>query len=309
MSRASQRPPDPLTARRGRHPSAHFAASARRSSAASGRSPAATRPGAGRWPDRWWPRPSSSIPSGCRAGSTIPRSSTPRRARSSTRKSAPAPRWRSRSRRRRASIATTSCALRSGRWRARWRRCRCGRGWSSSTAATASMSGCDCEAVISGDAIVASIAAASIVAKVTRDRLMGRLALAHPGYGFERNMGYSVPEHFAALARLGPTIHHRRSFAPVAAQLWRMCRAGGRNIAGRVASLAAALYLCRFALRVTERAGADALRFHIRGIAALAAGAGGMAGGAAAGGDLDAHSHAVLLGPAGRRAVRARGRS
>src|SRR5215210_3511078 len=63
---------------------------------------------------------------------------------------------------------------------------------------------CDCEAVISGDAIVASIAAASIVAKVTRDRLMGRLALAHPGYGFERNMGYSVPEHFAALSRLGP---------------------------------------------------------------------------------------------------------
>jgi ribonuclease HII len=75
---------------------------------------------------------------------------------------------------------------------------------------------CDCQAVISGDAIIASIAAASIVAKVTRDRLMGRLALAHPGYGFERHMGYSVPEHFAALARLGPTIHHRRSFAPVA---------------------------------------------------------------------------------------------
>jgi ribonuclease HII len=76
---------------------------------------------------------------------------------------------------------------------------------------------CDCEAVISGDALIASIAAASIVAKVTRDRLMARLALAHPGYGFERHMGYSVPEHFSALARLGPTIHHRRSFAPVAA--------------------------------------------------------------------------------------------
>ncbi|MCC6890056.1 MAG: ribonuclease HII [Hyphomicrobiales bacterium] len=76
--------------------------------------------------------------------------------------------------------------------------------------------GCDCQAVIRGDAIVASIAAASIVAKVTRDRLMTRLALAHPGYGFERNMGYSVPEHVEALARLGPTIHHRRSFAPVA---------------------------------------------------------------------------------------------
>jgi ribonuclease HII len=78
---------------------------------------------------------------------------------------------------------------------------------------------CDCEAVVSGDALVASIAAASIVAKVTRDRLMTRLGLAHPGYGFERHMGYSVPEHFAALARLGPTIHHRKSFAPVAAKL------------------------------------------------------------------------------------------
>ena len=78
--------------------------------------------------------------------------------------------------------------------------------------------GCDCQAVIHGDAIVASIAAASIVAKVTRDRLMTRLALAHPGYGFERHMGYSVPEHVEALARLGPTIHHRRSFSPVAAR-------------------------------------------------------------------------------------------
>ena len=79
--------------------------------------------------------------------------------------------------------------------------------------------GCDCQAVVSGDALVLSVAAASIVAKVTRDRLMGRLGLAHPGYGFERHMGYSVPEHFAALARLGPTIHHRKSFAPVAAKL------------------------------------------------------------------------------------------
>jgi ribonuclease HII len=77
---------------------------------------------------------------------------------------------------------------------------------------------CDCQAVVHGDAIVASIAAASIVAKVTRDRLMAQLGLAHPGYGFERHMGYSVPEHFDALTRLGPTIHHRRTFAPVAAQ-------------------------------------------------------------------------------------------
>ena len=76
---------------------------------------------------------------------------------------------------------------------------------------------CDCESVIGGDGLVASIAAASIVAKVTRDRLMARLGAAFPGYGFERHMGYSVPEHVAALSRLGPTAHHRRSFRPVAA--------------------------------------------------------------------------------------------
>jgi ribonuclease HII len=85
---------------------------------------------------------------------------------------------------------------------------------------------CDCEAVISGDALVLSIAAASIVAKVTRDRLMRRLGAVHPGYGFERHMGYSVPEHFAALARLGPTVHHRRSFAPVAACFGETVQAG-----------------------------------------------------------------------------------
>jgi ribonuclease HII len=78
------------------------------------------------------------------------------------------------------------------------------------------LAGCECEAVVGGDGLVASIAAASIVAKVTRDRLMARLGVAHPGYGFERHMGYSVPEHFEALSKLGPTIHHRRSFAPVA---------------------------------------------------------------------------------------------
>ena len=74
--------------------------------------------------------------------------------------------------------------------------------------------GCDCQAVIGGDGLIASI-----VAKVTRDRLMACLGAAHPGYGFERHMGYSVPEHFAALDRLGPTVHHRRSFAPVAIAL------------------------------------------------------------------------------------------
>jgi ribonuclease HII len=70
--------------------------------------------------------------------------------------------------------------------------------------------------VISGDALVTSIAAASIVAKVVRDRLMRKLGALQPGYGFERHMGYAVPEHLESLSRLGPTVHHRRSFAPVA---------------------------------------------------------------------------------------------
>src|SRR4249919_3755214 len=76
--------------------------------------------------------------------------------------------------------------------------------------------GCDCQAVVSGDALVLSISAASIVAKVTRDRLMVQIGAAHPGYGFERHMGYSVPEHFRELEKLGPCEHHRRSFSPVA---------------------------------------------------------------------------------------------
>ncbi|MCP3419994.1 ribonuclease HII [Bradyrhizobium brasilense] len=76
---------------------------------------------------------------------------------------------------------------------------------------------CDCDAVIGGDGIVASIAAASIIAKVTRDRLMCALALDCPGYGFEQHKGYAVPEHLEALDRLGPSSHHRSFFAPVVA--------------------------------------------------------------------------------------------
>jgi ribonuclease HII len=76
---------------------------------------------------------------------------------------------------------------------------------------------CDCEAVIGGDGLIVSIAAASIIAKVTRDRLMCALAQDCPGYGFESHKGYSVPEHLEALRRLGPTVHHRRLFAPVVA--------------------------------------------------------------------------------------------
>ena len=78
---------------------------------------------------------------------------------------------------------------------------------------------CRVRCVIGGDGRSLSIAAASIVAKVTRDRLMADLALRHPGYGWERNAGYGTAEHQAALARLGVTPAHRRSFRPVAALL------------------------------------------------------------------------------------------
>jgi len=76
---------------------------------------------------------------------------------------------------------------------------------------------CECEAVIGGDGLVKSIAAASIIAKVTRDRLMCALARDCPGYGFEQHKGYAVPEHLEALDRLGPSAHHRSFFAPVIA--------------------------------------------------------------------------------------------
>jgi ribonuclease HII len=76
---------------------------------------------------------------------------------------------------------------------------------------------CDVRPVIGGDGIVASVAAASIVAKVTRDRLMQNLGLAHPGYGFERHKGYGTDGHAQALEKLGPCVHHRRSFAPIIA--------------------------------------------------------------------------------------------
>ncbi len=75
---------------------------------------------------------------------------------------------------------------------------------------------CPVRPVVGGDAVCLSIAAASIVAKVSRDRVMARLALSHSGYGFETHKGYSTPQHLAALAQLGPCPAHRRSFAPVA---------------------------------------------------------------------------------------------
>lgn len=78
---------------------------------------------------------------------------------------------------------------------------------------------CATRTIVQGDARCLSIAAASIVAKVTRDRMMVALAREFPGYGFERHKGYGTPEHAETLARLGPCPHHRRSFKPVQLQL------------------------------------------------------------------------------------------
>jgi len=71
------------------------------------------------------------------------------------------------------------------------------------------------KAIVDGDAKCRSIAAASIIAKVTRDRMMAEFARDYPGYGWERNRGYGTPEHYRGLNALGPTPLHRRSFAPV----------------------------------------------------------------------------------------------
>lgn len=74
---------------------------------------------------------------------------------------------------------------------------------------------CPVETVIEGDGKCLSIAAASIIAKVTRDRMMVDLDQQYPGYGFAKHKGYGTAEHQEALARLGPTTHHRRSFEPI----------------------------------------------------------------------------------------------
>lgn len=75
--------------------------------------------------------------------------------------------------------------------------------------------GCRAETIVGGDAHSYSIAAASIFAKVTRDRYMARLAETFPGYGWETNRGYGSAQHLEALKQLGPTPHHRMSFAPL----------------------------------------------------------------------------------------------
>jgi ribonuclease HII len=74
---------------------------------------------------------------------------------------------------------------------------------------------CPARALVGGDAREPAIMAASILAKVARDRLMCELAREHPGYGFAEHKGYPTPEHIEALRRLGPCVQHRRSFAPV----------------------------------------------------------------------------------------------
>ena len=74
---------------------------------------------------------------------------------------------------------------------------------------------CPVRCVVGGDGTVLSIAAASIVAKVVRDRAMARLAVRFPGYGWERNAGYGTGEHRDAIRRLGPTPHHRIAFGTV----------------------------------------------------------------------------------------------
>jgi ribonuclease HII len=80
---------------------------------------------------------------------------------------------------------------------------------------------CPATALVKGDALCLSVAAASIVAKVARDALMVELAQQHPGYGWETNAGYATRMHLSALRDLGPSPEHRRSFAPVRNMLWQ----------------------------------------------------------------------------------------
>ena len=79
------------------------------------------------------------------------------------------------------------------------------------------MCGLPTRCIVKGDRDVPAIGAASIIAKVCRDRLMVRLAARYPGFGWERNAGYGTAEHRAAIAQQGPVPHHRRSFAPIKA--------------------------------------------------------------------------------------------
>jgi ribonuclease HII len=88
------------------------------------------------------------------------------------------------------------------------------------------------QAIIGGDALVPAISAASILAKVTRDRQLAELHRAHPQYGFDVHAGYGTARHMQALEQHGPCIHHRRSFAPVR-QAWARLEVAGLLPAGR----------------------------------------------------------------------------
>ena len=83
---------------------------------------------------------------------------------------------------------------------------------------------CPGEAIVKGDRLSISIAAASIVAKVTRDKIMTDLAQDYPGYGWERNSGYGTPEHKKALDQFGVTEHHRMTYAPIIKMLGKTKR-------------------------------------------------------------------------------------
>jgi ribonuclease HII len=78
---------------------------------------------------------------------------------------------------------------------------------------------CTAQTIVKGDGKSLSIAAASIIAKVARDRFMKEIAAAFPDYGWDRNAGYPTAEHLAALQKWGPTPWHRVSFAPVSEQI------------------------------------------------------------------------------------------
>ena len=100
---------------------------------------------------------------------------------------------------------------------------------------------CAVHTIVKGDALSFSIAAASVIAKVTRDRIMHGLAWRYPGYGWETNVGYGTAEHGRAIRLLGVTPHHRRSFAPVrlaisgAANFFALLDAGAPGEAGEAA--------------------------------------------------------------------------
>jgi ribonuclease HII len=89
---------------------------------------------------------------------------------------------------------------------------------------------CKAKAVVSGDALSLSVAAASIIAKVTRDRIMVKLARRYRRYGWESNKGYGTPEHARAVKKHGVCTHHRRSFSPIERAI-RLLEARAANIA------------------------------------------------------------------------------